>query len=298
MTPVELAAGGPAVSPIVAGAWRLASWGWSAPERLRWIEQCLEHGVTTFDHADIYGDYAGESLFGEALALAPSLRERIQLVGKCGIKLVSPARPDHRIKHYDSSAAHLRASVEHSLAALRTDRLDLLLIHRPDPLMLADEVAHCFDALRREGKVLHFGVSNFTPTQFELLASRTRLVTNQIELHPLQMTTLTDGTLDLLQRQRLRPMIWSPLAGGALMAGGDERAQRVRTTLATLAAAHGVAPSTIAFAWLLRHPSGPVPVTGSRRVEAIREAVAALGVRLDAQEWTAIWQSATGHEVA
>lgn len=298
MDPVKLAEGGPALSPIVAGAWRLASWGWSPQERLRWIEQCAALGVTSFDHADLYGDYAVEALFGEALALAPGLRDRLQIVGKCGIKLVSPARPAHRIKHYDTSAAHVRASVERSLAALRTDRLDLLLIHRPDPLMDADEVARAFETLQRDGKVRHFGVSNFTPAPFELLASRTRLVTNQVELHPLRLDVLTDGTLDLMQRLRLRPMIWSPLAGGTLMAGGDERAHRVRQALESLAAAHRVAPATIAYAWLLRHPSAPVPVTGSRRIEAIREAVAALSVRLDVQEWTAIWQSATGHEVA
>ena len=168
----ELAPGGPRLSPIVAGAWRMADWHWDAQQRLRWIEECVELGVTSFDHADIYGGYAVEGLFGQALALAPALRERLQLVGKCGIKLVSPARPEHRIKHYDSSAAHIATSVDASLRALRTDRLDLLLIHRPDPLMDADEVARAFESLRAAGKVRHFGVSNFTPGQFELLASR------------------------------------------------------------------------------------------------------------------------------
>lgn len=181
----SLTADGPRLSPIVAGAWRMADWQWSAQERLRWIEQCLELGVSSFDHADIYGGYQVEALFGEALALAPGLRDRIQLVGKCGIKLISDARPAHRIKHYDTSAAHIVASAEASLRALRAERLDLLLIHRPDALMDADEVAGAFEALRSAGKVAHFGVSNFTPAQFELLASRTTLVTNQIELHPL-----------------------------------------------------------------------------------------------------------------
>jgi predicted oxidoreductase len=297
MTPVPLSDGGPALSPIVAGAWRMADWGWSTAERLRWIEQCVELGVTSFDHADLYGDHAVQGLFGEALALAPGLRERLQLVSKCGIKLVSPARPQHTIKHYDTSAAHIRASVEASLRELRTDRLDLLLIHRPDPLMRADEVAHVFEALRREGKVLHFGVSNFTPAQFDLLASRTRLATNQIELSPLHLDPLGDGTLDQLQRLRIRPMIWSPLAGGALLRGEDERARRVRATLEALGAAHGVSPATLAYAWLLRLPSAPLPVTGSHRIEALREALAALSLQLSAAEWTHIWQSATGHEV-
>lgn len=300
MTPslTELAPGGPRLSPIVAGAWRMADWHWDAQQRLRWIEQCVELGVTSFDHADIYGGYAVEGLFGEALALAPALRERLQLVSKCGIKLVAPARPGHRIKHYDSSAAHIAASVDTSLRALRTDRLDLLLIHRPDPLLDADEVARAFESLRAAGKVRHFGVSNFTPGQFELLASRVPLVTNQIELHPLQRAPLTDGTLDQLQRLRIRPMIWSPLAGGALLAGGGETERRVQAALGRIGERRGASAATIAFAWLLRHPSRPLPVAGSRRVEALREAVAALSLTLDAQDWTEVWQAAAGHEVA
>jgi predicted oxidoreductase len=294
----SLAADGPRLSPIVAGAWRMADWQWSAQERLRWIEQCVELGVSSFDHADIYGGYQVEALFGEALALAPGLRDRIQLVGKCGIKLVSDARPAHRLKHYDSSAAHIVTSAEASLRALRTERLDLLLIHRPEALMDADEVAGAFEALRAAGKVAHFGVSNFTPAQFELLASRTALVTNQIELHPLHREPLTDGTLDQLQRLRVRPMIWSPLAGGRLLGGGGEAERRVQAALARVGERHGASAATVAFAWLLRLPSRPVPVAGSRRIDALREAVQALQVRLDAQDWTEVWQAASGHEVA
>lgn len=294
----SLAADGPRLSPIVAGAWRMADWGWSARERLRWIEQCAELGVTSFDHADIYGGYAVEALFGEALALAsPSLRQRLQFVSKCGIKLLAPARPSHRIKHYDTTAAHIVASAEASLRALGVERLDLLLIHRPDPLMDADEVAGAFAALRDAGKVAHFGASNFTPAQFELLASRVPLATNQIELHPLQRAPLTDGTLDQLQRLRIRPMIWSPLAGGALLNGGSEAERRVQAALARLAERHGCTPATAAFAWLLRLPSRPLPVAGSRRIEALREAVAALQIRLDAQDWADVWQAAAGHEL-
>ncbi|HJV60241.1 MAG TPA: aldo/keto reductase [Albitalea sp.] len=297
MTPVELCAGGPRLSPVVAGVWRLAAWGWTPQQRLHWIEQCMALGVTSFDHADIYGGYAAQALFGEALALAPALRERMQLVGKVGIQLVSPERPGHRIKHYDTGAAHILASVDRSLAELRTDRLDLLLIHRPDPLLDADEVAGAFETLRAAGKVLHFGVSNFTPAQFELLHARVPLATNQIELHPLQRAPLTDGTLDQCQRLRVRPMIWSPLAGGALLTSEDVAARRVRAALESIGQRHGVAPATVAFAWLLRLPSRPVPVAGSRRIEALREAVAALALRLDVQEWTELWEAAAGREV-
>jgi predicted oxidoreductase len=298
MTPVSLCDGGPRLSPIVAGSWRLADWGWSAPQTLAWIEQCVELGVTSFDHADIYGGYTVEARFGEALALAPALRDQLQLVTKCGIKLVSPQRPTHRLKSYDTSRAHLLTSVDNSLRALRTDRIDLLLIHRPDTLMDAGEIAQTIDTMKRAGKVLHFGVSNFTPAQFDLLDAATPLATNQIELHPLHLVPLVDGTLDQAQRLRRRPMIWSPLAGGRLL-GGDESpaAQRVRWVLGSMAARLDTTPSTLACAWLLRHPSRPVPVAGSRRIEALREAIAALALPLSAEDWYEIWQAGAGHEV-
>lgn len=287
----------PLMSRIVAGAWRMGEWNWTPQERLRWIEQCVELGVTTFDHADIYGGYTVEQLFGEALALSPGLRASLQLVTKCGICLTSPNRPAHRIKHYDTSFEHIVASVENSLRMLHTEQIELLLIHRPDALMDADVVAAAFTHLQLQGKVQHFGVSNFTSAQFDLLHSRFPLVTNQIELHPLQLVSLTDGTLDQCQQRRLQPMIWSPLAGGRLMTGTDAAAQQVRAALTAVGVRHGVSVATTAFAWLLRHPSRPIPVAGSRRIEAMREAVAALDVTLDAQDWTEIWQAGSGHEV-
>jgi len=295
---VMLRAGGPALSPVVAGCWRLADWGWSRAQTLAWIEQCADLGLTSFDHADLYGGYAVEGLFGAALALRPGLRERLQLVTKCGIRLVTAARPAHRVKSYDTSRAHLVASVEHSLRQLRTDRIDLLLIHRPDPLLDAAEVAGAFEGLRRAGKVLHFGVSNFSPAQFELLDAAIPLVTNQIELHPLRREPLHDGTLDQAQRLQCRPMVWSPLAGGRLL-GGDESpdAQRVRWVLGSVAARLGTTPAAVAYAWLLRLPSRPLPVTGTRRVEGLREAIAALDLRLDAGDWAEIWQAGSGHEL-
>ncbi|WP_396225171.1 aldo/keto reductase family oxidoreductase [Gemmatimonas sp.] len=285
------------LSPIVAGVWRMASWNWSPPERLRWIEQCLELGVTSFDHADIYGGYTVETLFGEALALAPSLRQRMQLVTKCGIQLRAAARPATRIKHYDTSARHIVHSVEQSLMQLRTDSIDLLLLHRPDPLMDADEVAAAFEQLRRQGKVQAFGVSNYTPAQFELLHARTPLVTNQVECHPLHRAPLFDGTFDQAQRLRVRPMIWSPLAGGALCSSEAEEAMRVRGVLTSIGAQYGVSAATIAFAWLMRLPSKPYPIAGSRRIEAMAEAVAATRISLEVQEWTEILTAATGTDV-
>jgi predicted oxidoreductase len=287
------------LSPLVGGTWRLHERGWSAAQTLRWIEQWADLGVTSFDHADIYGGYTVEALFGDALALAPALRQRLQLVSKCGIRLSGHPRGAARIKHYDTSAAHLRASVEQSLRALRTDRLDLLLLHRPDPLMDAAEVAETVAALKREGKILDFGVSNFAPPQFELLDAATPLATNQIEWHPLRREPLHDGTLDLLQRRGRRPMVWSPLAGGRVL-GGDETpaAQRVRWVLGSIAARLGTRPASVAYAWLLRHPTRPHPVVGSMRVDGLRDALAALDLGLDAESWTELWQAGAGQEVA
>jgi predicted oxidoreductase len=286
------------LSPVVAGMWRLLEWKLDAPALARWIEQAIELGVTSFDHADIYGGYGCEAAFGAALAAAPGLRERLQIVTKCGIRLVHPARPDHAIKSYDTSRAHVVASVEHSLRALRTDRIDLLLIHRPDALMDADELADTFTGLRAQGKVLHFGVSNHSPSQFALLHGRIPLATHQVELSALHLDALTDGTLDQAQDHGLPPMAWSPLARGRLFTGDDEPARRVREVLETLAWEHAVSAPTIAYAWIVRHPSRPVPITGSGRLDALREAVRALDVRLTAQEWYAVWRAGSGRDVA
>lgn len=285
------------LSAIVAGAWRLAEWGWTPAERLRWIEGNVALGITSFDHADIYGGYSVEALFGEALAAAPGLRERMQIVTKCGIKLVSDRRPAHAIKSYDSSRAHVTASVEASLRALHTDRIDLLLIHRPDWLMDPDELAATFDGLKAAGKVLAFGVSNHRPSQLALLQRRHALATHQIELSALQRQALDDGTLDQCIDLGLRPMVWSPLAGGRLFTAQDEAARRVREVLDALARQHGVSAATIAYAWILRHPARPLPITGSGRVEALREAVAALSVHLSAEDWYRVWQAGAGAEV-
>ena len=289
------------LSPIIAGAWRLAEWGWTAQQRLAWIEGNLDLGVTSFDHADIYGGYSVEALFGEALALRPALRSRMQLVSKCGIQLVAPARPGFgaqtQVKHYNTAAEHVRASVEHSLQALRSDHLDLLLIHRPDALTDFDELTETFEALRREGKVRCFGVSNFAPHQLAPLHRRINLATHQVELSPLHLDALHDGVLDQCQDLGLRPMIWSPLAGGRIFTGDGEPERRVRQTLDRMAGELGVSVTTLIIAWVLRHPSQPLPILGSRRIELARDAMGALDLRLNAQQWWQIWTAAAGHEV-
>ena len=261
------------------------------------MEEALALGITSFDHADIYGGYTVEAMFGDAFAQAPGLRNRLQIVSKCGIKLVSPQRPGHAVKSYDSSRAHLLASVDASLLALHTDRIDLLLLHRPDLLMDPDEVADTFRHLLAAGKVLHFGVSNHPPAQLAMLRKRHPLVTNQIEFSPLQMRALSDGTLTQCVDLGLQPMAWSPLGGGRLFDGDDAQALRVRGLLEALGRQRGVSAATMAYAWILRHPSRPIPITGSRRTAALAEAVAALDIRMSAEDWYRVWQASMGQEL-
>ena len=294
---LKIAPQGPTFSRIVLGLWRMADWAMSPQQRVAFLEQALELGITTVDQADIYGAYQSEILLGEALVLAPHLRQRLQVVTKCGIKLISEARPSHQIQHYDTSRAHIIASAEQSLRNMQIESIDVLLIHRPDPLMDADEVAEAFLTLQQSGKVRHFGVSNFTPSQFELLASRIPLVTNQIELSLLHMAPLHDGSLDLCQRQRIAPMIWSALAGGRLMSDDGEQAQRVRLVLTRIATELNVAISTVALAWILQHPSKPMVLTGSGKIASIREAVAATGLTLSREQWFALWCASAGKNV-
>jgi len=298
---IELVPGGLSLSRLVFGAWRLLD-GQSpgAEEVARLIDTSVDLGLTSFDHADIYGGYAVEEAFGAGLARWKGRRDSIELISKCGIMLASSNRPQNRLKHYDTDAAHIEASVERSLNNLGTDYLDLLLIHRPDPLMDADDTARAFERLVAAGKVRAVGVSNFTPDQFDLLASRLPfpLVTNQIEHSVLETSALTDGRLDHAQRLRYAPMIWSPLGGGSLFTGEGAREQRVRAALKAVAEEIGAGDiSTMAIAWLLRHPARLVPVLGTMKAARLTELVKALDVRLDRQHWFAILEASEGRAV-
>ena len=286
------------LSRIVAGMWRMTEWGMTVAQRVAFIEQCIALGVTSFDHADIYGNYGVEGVFGEALRQQPSLRDRIELVSKCGIKLVSPQRPGHSIQHYDTSAAHIVAAAEESLRQLQTDRLDLLLIHRPDPLMSFDEIAEAFQALRAAGKVLHFGVSNFSRHQFECLNRCIALATNQVEFSPMHVAPMFDETFDGLQDLGVAPMIWSPLAGGRLFSGNDAHAENLRLVIKNIADALGQPFASVVFAWIMQLPSRPIPLTGTGRIEAVAVAVAGTAFQLSRTDWFTILRAARSHEVA
>ena len=287
-------------SRLIMGTMRLGKWDaqMDAQGYLKVIQASLEAGITTFDLADIYGDYTAEREFGEALTLAPGLRNHMQIITKCGICRVCDNRPQYKVKHYDTSAAHIINSVENALSDLRTDRIDQLLIHRPDALMDADEVAEAFTQLHAAGKVLSFGVSNFTPRQFELLHSRFPLTTNQIEANILHLDPFLDGTLDQLQQHRLAPQAWSPLGGGALF-GGEQTEQlvRIREVGAELGEKYGLALDQLLLAWLLRHPSGIRPVLGTTKIERVQRAVQAVDVEMSREDWYTLWSASTGKRV-
>ncbi|MCW3171338.1 aldo/keto reductase [Shewanella subflava] len=287
-------------SNFVAGFWRINAWNMNVQQRLALIEQYLELGVTSMDHADIYGVYECESLFGEALSLAPKLRDKMQIISKCGIKPMFGGLDNRYVNHYDTSKQHIITSVERSLTSLNTDYLDALLIHRPDPLMQADEVAEAFFQLNSQGKVKHFGVSNFLPQQFDLLQSRldAPLITNQVEISVQCLTHIHDGVLDQCQRLGIRPMAWSCLGGGELFHAQTEQALRLRNCLTLIAEQVGAKDiSQVIYAWVRMLPSQPVPIIGSGNIDRIRAAVDSINITLDKQQWFSIWQASTGHSV-
>jgi predicted oxidoreductase len=285
------------LSRFIAGCWRLAGWKKSTPELAQWIESCIDLGVTTFDLADIYGSGRCETLFGQALDA--KTRQRIQIITKCGICLTNAAHAENRVKHYDASSAHIIRSVEQSLRVLLTDHVDLLLLHRPDPLLDADEVAEAFDRLHVSGKVRCFGVSNFTPPQLELLASavRTPLVTNQIEIHVGHLAPLSDGSLDQLQRLGMPALAWSPLAGGAVSTSDDTRWQRIQRALDQTAARLSATREQVALAWLLKHPAGVLPILGTGKIERLQSQILAEKISLDRQDWFEILEASRGEPV-
>ncbi len=292
----KLAALGPEFSRMICGYWRLMEWDMTAQQLLTFIEQHVELGITTADHADIYGGYQCEAAFGQALRLKPALREQMQLVSKCGI--ATKADPKNHIGHYITDRDYIIAQTEKSLTNLHTDNLDLLLIHRPDPLMDADEVAEAFTSLHQSGKVKHFGVSNFTPSQFTLLQSRLpfALVTNQVEISPIHQPAILDGTLDQCQQLRIKPMAWSCLGGGSLF--NDSQFQPLRDELTTVAEEIGAENiEQVVYAWIMRLPSQPLPIIGSGKIERVKSALESLELDMNRQQWFRIRKAALGYDV-
>ena len=286
------------VSRIIYGMWRLGDDPDTSPKHIQAkIEACLEQGVSTFDQADIYGAYTAEGLLGAALKQAPALRGQMEIITKCDIVAPIGMHADKRVKYYDSSQPAINQAVDRSLQEMAIEQIDLLLIHRPDPLMDADETGEALDGLIASGKVKALGVSNFRPWDMDLLQSRmnNRLVANQIEISLAENTALTNGDLAYLQQHKIAPMAWSPLAGGQLL---QDSQSPLGIKLKEMAAIHGVAPSSMAVAWLLRHPAAILPVMGSNSIERIKLFGEAMNVQLDRQSWFELLEAAMGHEVA
>jgi len=296
---VQLHPEGPEVSKTTAGLMRLNEWEFTSNELLEWIQACIDLGVTTFDHADIYGSYTCEQIFGEAIRIRPGIRQQMELITKCGIQLISENRPGTRVKHYNTSAEHIQKSVERSLKNLHTDYIDVLLIHRPDPLMNPNETAEALSGLIKSGKVKHVGVSNFTPTQFEMLQSRLDipLVTNQVQFSVLHPQPMFDGTFDQAWLHNIAPMIWSPLGSGSIFNPEDETTHRLHSVLKKLLGKYSCGIDQMALAWIHRHPLNHAVVLGTGKKERIAAAVSAEGIVLELQDWFAILEAARGERV-
>ncbi|CAM0141834.1 hypothetical protein VKS41_004466 [Umbelopsis sp. WA50703] len=306
---IKLSENGPSVSRIIYGTWHMTGVEQSnehllsnAENILSRIKACVDVGITTFDLSDLYGFYQFERLFGEALKLEPELKKQIQIITKTDIVKPCEAIPKCRIKHYNTSREYILQQVNRSLGMLGVDHIDLLLLHRQDMLMDADEVAEAFKQLHSEGKVLHFGGSNFTIQHFKLLQSRLpfKLVSNQFEFSPYEMSALTDDRLDYFQRKRLALMAYSPLGSGKLFASDPtEQTRRLRSTMEQIAADIGadVSIDQVCYAWIMMHPANICPVIGTTSLNRIITAAKSVELVLDRQQWTEIWSASTGTQV-
>ena len=296
MERVEIAPG-LELSRLVYGMWRLGDDADTSPAHVQAkVEACLAQGITTFDQADIYGGYTAEALLGAALARAPHLRPRMEIVTKCDI--VAPVGPyaGRRVKYYDTSAAHIAASIDNSLKHMGIEQIDLLLVHRPDPLMDHRETGAALDEAVASGKVRAVGVSNFRLHDWTLLQSamRTPLATNQIEISLTAHQPFTNGDVAFLQERGVPPMAWSPLGGGRLMADGN---MELNAELRRVAAEAGTDEAAVAVAWLLAHPAQILPVLGTNTLPRIARLSDALKVDMDRETWFALYTAALGHEV-
>ena len=283
-------------SRLVYGMWRIGDVEDTSPAHVtEKIEACLDQGITTFDQADIYGDYGAEEILGAALAANPSLRNKMEIVTKCDIVAPIGRYSDAKVKYYDTSRAHIMASVDQSLKGMAIDHIDLLLIHRPDPLMDHKETGAALDELVASGKVRTVGVSNFRPWDWTLLQSamKSQLVTNQIEISLSEISPFTNGDIAFHQQHGHPMMAWSPLGGGGLMTNPGPVADK----LDTIASDQGVDRAAVAVAFLLRHPSKILPVLGTNNLARIKTISDANKVTLDRETWFTLYEAALGSEV-
>ncbi|HSL86624.1 MAG TPA: aldo/keto reductase [Bacteroidales bacterium] len=285
---------------IIHGHWRLMDWKMTREELLRFVEEVMDLGITTVDTADIYGGFSCEEAFGEALKIKKGLREKLTIVTKCGIVFPCENRPQYKTHHYDNSRKHILMSAERSLKNFGTDYLDLLLIHRPSPFMDPAEVSEAFRELYQSGKVRNFGVSNYNPSQFELLSSYVEypLVTNQVEISPMNVDVFKDGTMDSIMTRGLYPMAWSPLAGGEIFTGSSDKAINVRNMLLSIGEKYEEDRiDTLAYAFLLSHPANILPIVGSGKIEHIRNALDALNINFSSEDWLSVYKASIGNNL-
>jgi predicted oxidoreductase len=283
-------------SRIIAGTMSWGSWGkqFNTNDMISQINTCLEAGITSFDHADIYGGYTTEADFGAAFKQTRIARSAIQLISKCGIAYVSPNR-SNIIKHYNYSKEYIITSVENSLRNLETDYLDVLLLHRPSPLMHPYEIMEAIAKLSQEGKIKSFGVSNFTPSQVELIASEVPIEINQIEFSLTQNSALHDGTLDQMITKKITPMAWSPL--GIVFKEDSEQTRRIHNCLGGLLDKYDATEDQLLLAWILKHPANIHPVIGTTNTQRIKDAISALKINLELEDWFSILVASQGDKV-
>ncbi len=285
------------LSPIIAGVMNWGVWdkNLNTNEFTHLINLFIENGITTFDHADIYGGYTTEASFGKALSESKIDRKKIQLITKCGIQYVSENRPNNSIKHYEYSKDYIIWSVENSLKNLQTDYLDVFLLHRPSPLMQADEIAEAVSKLKADGKILSFGVSNFTSSQTELLRQKTEISFNQVQFSATHHEAMLDGSFDYMQIHNIKPMAWNPL--GTVFRENTDQTFRLRQLLAKLVEKYRIGSDIILLAWIMQHPAGISPVAGTVNSGRIQQLMKAKSLVLDKQDWFAIWTESMGNRV-
>ena len=284
-------------SKITAGTMTWGQWGkqLSKQEMIDLMHHCLENNIHTFDHADIYGDYSTEADFGNAFAESGIKRSQIELVSKCGIQYLGKSRPDLKVKHYNYTKEYIIWSAENSLKHLKTDYLDLLLLHRPSPLLQPEVVAEAVSTLKKEGKIKSFGVSNFTPSQTDLLNKYVGVEVNQIEFSLTQHTAMHDGTLDHMMLNNIQPMSWSPL--GYVFKEDTEQTRRIHKQLGTLLDKYNATEDQLLLAWILKHPSNIIPVVGTTTKQRLKDAYAATKINLELEDWFLILVACQGHKV-
>ena len=283
-------------SRLIAGTMTWGSWGkqLSNKEMGALMNFCVSNHITTFDHADIYGAYTTEADFGKAFKGSSLKREDLQLISKCGIQELSDNRKN-KVKHYNYSKDHIICSVEDSLKNLETDYLDLLLLHRPSPLMVAEDIAEAITVLKKDGKIRDFGVSNFTPSQMDMIGLRMDIDVNQIEFSLTEHSAMYNGTLDFMTTSGIKPMAWSPL--GSVFKDDNEQTRRIHKQLGELMDKYNATEDQLLLAWILKHPSGIHPVIGTTTEKRLKLAVEAAKIELELEDWFLILQAAQGHNV-